>query len=88
MEYRGSLHISILPDDPGWVKVVVRDSGPGIPPELQDKIFEHLFTTKPLGKGTGMGLHICRKIVAEHGGSLTVKSEPGNTEFITRLPLQ
>ncbi len=70
------------------VLVEVRDTGPGIPYELQQKIFEPFFTTKPVGEGTGLGLDICYRVVTQrHGGDLRVSSVPGDTRFQVRLPL-
>ncbi len=54
----------------GAVLVTVADNGPGVPPELKDKIWEAFFTTKPGKEGTGLGLSICRRIVTEIGGSI------------------
>jgi signal transduction histidine kinase len=59
------------------VRVEIRDTGPGIPPELHERIFEPFFTTKPLGVGTGLGLFICRRLVTEMGGRIGVESGPG-----------
>jgi signal transduction histidine kinase len=58
-------------------------------PDVQNKIFDHLFTTKPVGQGTGLGLSIARQIVVEkHGGTLEVNSAPGQgSEFIIKLPI-
>ena len=71
-----------------WVLVEIRDDGPGIPPELQGRIWEPFFTTKPVGEGSGLGLDIARRIVVHsHGGELTVESAPGDTRFVVRLPL-
>jgi predicted ATPase/signal transduction histidine kinase len=72
-----------------WVKITIADNGPGIPADIQAKIFNHLFTTKGVGKGTGLGLAIARQIVEDtHGGSLAVHSEAGQgTEFRIQLPL-
>ncbi len=72
----------------GWVVVEIQDNGPGVPPELQDKIFDTGFTTKSRDKGTGLGLGSSRKIVEErHRGEISLTSEPGNTRFEVRLPL-
>ncbi len=70
------------------VEVRVRDNGNGIPDELQQKIFQPFFTTKPSGEGTGLGLSLSHDIVVEgHGGTLSVESETGKfTEFVMRLP--
>ncbi|BDG01913.1 PAS domain-containing sensor histidine kinase [Anaeromyxobacter oryzae] len=59
------------------VAIEISDTGPGIAPELQSRIFEPFFTTKPAGVGTGLGLWVCRNIVAAHGGALEVESAPG-----------
>ena len=71
-----------------WVEIKIADNGAGIPPEIQSKIFDHLFTTKTVGKGTGLGLAIARQIVVEtHGGRLQVHSQIGQgTEFVISLP--
>lgn len=72
------------------VVIRIRDNGPGIGPEIADEIFTPFFTTKPTGAGnTGLGLSICHDIiVAEHGGQINVRSEPGAfTEFFLELPV-
>ena len=75
--------------DRDLVEIQVRDNGKGMPETIKARIFDHLFTTKEVGKGTGLGLAIARQIVTEtHGGSLDVKSELGQgTEFLIRLPI-
>ena len=68
--------------------VSIADHGSGIPPEALGRIFEPFFTTKPQRSGTGLGLEIVHRIVTQKfGGSIDVKSEPGNTRFVVRLPL-
>jgi len=70
------------------VLVEVGDTGTGIPAEIQERIFEPFFTTKPVGEGTGLGLDISYRVVAQrHGGDLRVHSVPGDTRFQVRLPL-
>ncbi|MBE9040472.1 AAA family ATPase [Oscillatoriales cyanobacterium LEGE 11467] len=69
--------------------VRIEDNGNGMPEEVQQKVFEHLFTTKPVGKGTGLGLSISRQIVVEkHRGQLSCYSVPGEgTQFAIEIPL-
>ena len=69
------------------VVVEVVDEGPGIPREAQGRVFEPFYTTKEVGAGTGLGLDIVRRVVAAHGGEISVRSEPGETRFTARLPL-
>jgi signal transduction histidine kinase/predicted CoA-binding protein len=73
--------------DGDWIVVEVEDNGPGIPAEIIDKIFSPFFTTKPVGKGTGLGLNISYNIVQKHGGEIKVFSRPGKTCFQVRLPV-
>ena len=68
------------------VSVYIQDSGAGIAPEDQDRIFDAFFTTKQ--GGTGLGLSICRSIVEDHGGELRLsKTTAGGTSFELILPL-
>ena len=69
----------------GAARIVVTDDGPGMSPEAQKKLFTPYFTTKQ--QGTGLGLPIVQRIVAEHGGTITVDSTPGvGTRFVLRFP--
>lgn len=86
MDGRGRLHLSSAEQD-GHAVVSVTDSGPGVPPDLQAKIFEPFFSTKARGEGTGLGLHICQQIVAKHGGKIKLASAPGKTTFSVWLPV-
>ena len=68
--------------------IEIEDNGPGIPAEIQERVFDAFFTTKPPGKGTGLGLDITYGIVAyKHHGDITITSEPGKTVFAVRLPV-
>jgi signal transduction histidine kinase len=71
----------------GKIIFSLRDNGPGIPASIRDKIFDPFFTTKDVGKGMGLGLSICNRIIADHGGRVEVRSDPGAfTEFILEFP--
>jgi signal transduction histidine kinase len=70
-----------------FIRITIRDNGPGIPMEIRDKIFVPFFTTKKTG--TGIGLPLAQKIVHSHGGVLDLKSEPGKgTVFIIKIPVR
>jgi signal transduction histidine kinase len=70
------------------VVVEIGDTGPGVPPEIRDRMFEPFFTTKPVGQGTGLGLDITWRIVVNrHHGDIEVESVPGSTRFRVLLPL-
>lgn len=66
--------------------ISISDNGAGIPLESQAQIFDPFYTTKPMGVGTGIGLGIVQRIVDQYGGTIRFSSEPGNTEFVVRLP--
>jgi signal transduction histidine kinase len=73
--------------DGGCVALSVTDTGEGIPPEELQRVFEPLYTTKPPGKGTGLGLPILREVVEAHGGTVRLESPPGGgTTAVVRLP--
>ena len=68
------------------IGISVTDNGPGIPSTCQWQIFDPFYTTKQVGVGTGLGLGIVHRIVEQFGGRILFSSEPGNTEFLVRLP--
>jgi len=70
------------------IEAAVTDTGPGIPADVRERIFEPFFSTKREGEGTGLGLYICRNIVAEHEGRLLLESVPGQgATFRVVLPI-
>jgi signal transduction histidine kinase len=84
---KGALELRTYQDDE-WVVVEVADSGPGIPLEAREKIFDPFYTTKAPGEGTGLGLNISHGIVVEkHSGQISVDSTPGATRFTVKLPI-
>lgn len=87
MEGSGTLTIATRCDGDHFF-VEVRDTGPGIPPDIRPRIFEPFFTTKPVGEGTGLGLDISYRIVVDkHHGDIRVESRPGDTRFRVSLPV-
>jgi signal transduction histidine kinase len=95
-----ALDSKMTPEQPGEIQIVTRqhldqitiviqDNGPGIPTEIQTQIFDYLFTTKPIGQGTGLGLTISRQIIVEqHSGELQLDSSPTQgTRFTIALPI-
>ena len=88
MNGRGTLTLSVAPMDQ-CVAIGIADTGTGIPEGSLSRIFQPFYTTKEVGKGTGLGLHICHRIVTQlHKGSITVRSTPGDTRFLIRLPVR
>jgi two-component sensor histidine kinase len=72
-----------------WLRVNVKDDGPGIHPDHVARVFDPFFTTKPPGRGTGLGLALAQQIIQEHGGRIRVSSEPmKGTTFTVDLPLR
>jgi signal transduction histidine kinase len=83
----GLVVVATGPGPLGGVEVRVTDTGSGIAPEHLSQIFEPFFTTKAEGRGTGLGLSIVQGIVAKHGGTIEVQSQPGQgTTFTVKLP--
>ncbi len=86
MNGKGEIDIRTRQDN-DWIIVELEDNGPGIPQDIQEKIFSPFFTTKAVGKGTGLGLNISYKIIEKHGGEIKVYSKPGKTRFQVSLPV-
>lgn len=79
------LTVSTTLESPEMVRVSVRDTGPGIDPEVQNQLFQAFVTTK--SSGTGLGLSICRTIIDAHGGAISARAASGGgTEFQFTLP--
>jgi len=86
MAANGTLRISTRAD-PEHVVIEIADTGPGIPAEVQARVFEAFYTTKDVGKGAGLGLDIARRIIIErHRGQIAIDSRPGETILRVRLP--
>ncbi len=87
MDGHGRIRIHAFARDSDLV-VEICDDGPGMPPEVRDRIFEPFYTTKPPGSGTGLGLHIAHNVIGRHGGRIEVRSRPGETCFEVSLPIE
>lgn len=84
----GKIEISVHKDSNGHSLVAeFKDNGPGVSGENIQRVFEPFFSTKPPGKGTGLGLALCNRVVQDHHGEITLKSEPGSGATVTiRMP--
>jgi signal transduction histidine kinase len=83
---RGTIRVTARAEE-GSVLVEIRDDGPGVSPEIRERLFEPFVTTREAGGGTGLGLSICRRIVREHGGEIEIGSDvEGGTRVSVRLP--
>jgi signal transduction histidine kinase len=88
MDGAGTLRVATHVEGDGVV-VEIGDTGPGMPPQVAERAFEPFYTTKSVGKGTGLGLDIARRIVVDrHGGTITIDSRPGETVLRVRIPIQ
>jgi signal transduction histidine kinase len=87
MEGSGTLRLTTRAEQ-GDVVIEVGDTGPGMTPEVTARAFEAFYTTKDVGKGTGLGLDIARRIIVErHGGTITIDSRPGDNVLRVRIPV-
>jgi signal transduction histidine kinase len=86
MDGTGTLRLTTRTEG-NQVVIEVADTGPGMPPQVAARAFEPFYTTKDVGKGTGLGLDIARRIITErHGGTITIDSRPGETILRVRIP--
>ncbi|WP_160143881.1 sensor histidine kinase [Chryseolinea soli] len=84
----GDITVTTCVQKSGFVNVIIRDSGCGIPDAIAERIFDPFFTTREVGKGTGLGLYISYKIIQNHHGHIFFNSEPGKgTEFTISIPV-
>lgn len=87
MNGEGRISISTsFEEDSGILEVLFEDNGPGVPEPIREKIFSPFFTTKGRGEGSGLGLHIVKKIINKHKGRIHLDSSPGRTIFTIQLP--
>ena len=82
---KGTITITTSYDD-RFLKVSIKDDGTGIPDDIKQNIFAPFFTTKQMGKGSGLGLDVVNRIMLQHNGEVKVNSQPGNTVFEICLP--
>ncbi len=83
---RGTITVEVLAAEKS-LEIAIVDTGSGIRPEDMPHVFEELFTTKPIGEGTGLGLPLCKRIVERHGGTIEVSSRPGEgTSVLLSFP--
>jgi signal transduction histidine kinase len=88
MDGTGTLRLTTRADG-DRVVVEIGDTGPGMPPQVAARAFEPFYTTKDVGKGTGLGLDIARRIVVDrHGGTIAIDPRPGETVLVVRLPVR
>jgi signal transduction histidine kinase len=86
MDGSGTLRLATRAEE-NQVVIEIADTGPGMPPQVAARAFEAFYTTKDVGKGTGLGLDIAQRIVVErHGGTVTIDSRPGKTVLRVRIP--
>jgi signal transduction histidine kinase len=87
MEHDGRIYLATSPEGDGMIRITIRDTGPGIPSNAIEKIFDPFFSTKESGEGTGLGLFISRNNIEKLGGRIMVESKEGlGACFVVLLP--
>lgn len=88
MDGVGKIHITTRAEGTDVI-VLIADTGPGMPPEVAARAFEAFYTTKDVGKGTGLGLDIAQRIITErHGGTITIVPTPTGTTLQVQIPIR
>jgi signal transduction histidine kinase len=82
----GPIEVHLSSEPGGGIALRVADRGTGIPPEIGERVFDAYFTTKPPGRGTGLGLYICKDVVERMGGRISFRSGAEGTTFLVELP--
>ncbi len=85
-EGRGPIEVRLCETSGRWIALEVADRGTGIPPEIRERVFDAYFTTKAPGRGTGLGLYICKDVVERMGGRISFECGPDGTTFRVELP--
>jgi signal transduction histidine kinase len=87
IERQGRISVGVALEDDGMLAIRIADTGGGIAPEVEHRLFEPFVTTKPSGAGSGLGLAIAREVMREHGGDVVFENRPGEgATFIVRVP--
>jgi signal transduction histidine kinase len=82
-----TIKVDLKSENNNVLEILVSDTGSGIPKEIRPQIFTAFFTTKPFGKGTGLGMTIVKKVVDAHGGSVEILDTERGTSILLRLPV-
>jgi two-component system NtrC family sensor kinase len=87
VEGGGHVRIAAAPSTEGGVRLSVEDDGPGVALEVRDRLFEPFVTTKEVGKGSGLGLAVCRGLIEAIGGTIALdETAPRGARFVIELP--
>ncbi|MCI5145511.1 MAG: ATP-binding protein [Candidatus Electrothrix sp. AR3] len=87
LEGKGIIQIRAEQDDT-QLKIIISDNGPGIPKQIQERIFDPFFSTKEIGQGVGLGLFIVHDIISQHNGMIHAKNNDKGAAFTIMLPIK